>query len=994
MNEQAGLSFTFYLLIFSCLRLSLVQADEIDIDYSRDIVPIFAKHCYQCHGSDKTTRQANLRLDELRPMVQASEPKVLIRPGSLEASHLWQRITAKDERRMPPPNHAEALTPTEQSLIRDWILTGAKVAKHWAFVPPLRPAIPTVKQKRWIHNPIDSFVLKRLAEHGLSPSPKAEPFTLFRRLALDTTGLPPTLAEMEAFESATRDWEDWVDYFLQKKSYGEHQAVWWLDAARYADTSGHAADKPRTMWLFRDWVINAFNSNLPYDQFTIEQLAGDMLDQPTESQLIATGFHRNSMQALGNNPRKEEFRIKGIVDRLETTGKVWLGLTVGCAECHDHKHDPISQKEYYQLFAVFNNVPHLGERFEVHGPTIKVLPPRVQRLINYNRSQLARWKQTPIETEETRTEDPAEILSKLHLWSHNPQTIKVFQNPALTIDELSLTGSKAYLVGETETPKISDSFSIGMWVKTKQAEADLVSKYDWKSERRSYVFGIGGQKDPASKPGHLYVWLSQNQHPFRGAVLYGSIPVNDDQWHHVAVSYDAGKSLRLYVDGVLDENAELTGEFVDSIAVSPLPLSIGGGFDNSSIPNRFLLEGQIKDLMIFDRPLTGIQLSGLTKRKRQEIQEVFATGLLSDELLRFYKHLTESFLDERTRRIHTHEQALKKLPTQFVEVPVMDELAEPRETYVHIRGNFENRGERVFPGVPAIFSHPNEKLTNRLTFARGLFNRQNPLVARVAVNRIWQQYFGQGIVATATDFGRQGEYPSHPELLDWLAVEFSESGWDMKHIHRLILNSAVYQQTSSANKMSEAVDPENRWLSRASRFRLSAEQIRDIAVHASGHFDDQVGGPSVFPVQPEGVGQYRDATAGTWEASSEQEQYRRSLYTYWQRMSPYPLSVLLDAPSRERCVVKRSRTNTPLQALALMNDFNMERYAEDIADRLVEISPDLEERIDLAFQLILSRHPDRQEVKAFANYLRANNTDSLFQIVQVLLNLDEALTRE
>ena len=996
MNLQAVLSTSHRWLAFFyiCMYFDMALGQMAEVDYSRDIAPIFARHCYQCHGPDAKTRKADLRLDEISQIIDPERSRVLIRPGAVEASPLWQRLLVQDENRMPPPDHGDPLPQAQQLLVKKWIMAGAKVTKHWSFTPPVRPDVPAVKNRRWPLNPIDYFVLKKLDDHGLSPASRANVSTLLRRLALDTTGLPPTLGEMEDFNQSRKDWPQWVEYFLAKESYGEHQAVWWLDAARYADTSGHAADKPRTMWLFRDWVVKAFNSNIPYDEFTIEQLAGDMLESPTEAQLIATGFHRNSMQALGNNPRKEEFRVKGIVDRLETTGKVWLGLTLGCAECHDHKYDPISQKEYYELFAVFNNVPHLGERFDVHGPRINVLSPTVQRLINYNKSELARLKQTPSSTDKFQTNDRAEILSFLHRWSNNPQLIKAFQSPALIIDELSLKGSKAHLIREEETPEISDSFSIGMWVKTKQAEADLVSKYDWKSDRRSYVFGIGGQKDPKSKPGNLYVWLSQNQHPFRGAVLYGSIPVNDDRWHHVAVSYDAGESLRFYVDGELDQKAELTGELVNSIATSPLPLSIGGGFDNSSTPNRFFLKGEIKDLMVFDRPLSGLQLIGLTKTKHREIHDAFAADLLSDELLGYYQQLTESFLDEPTRSIQRHEQAIKKLSTQFVEAQIMDELPEMRETYVHVRGDFENRGERVSPGIPAILGHGRDQPISRLTFARGLFDRQNPLVARVAVNKIWQQYFGKGIVGTADDFGLQGEYPSHPDLLDWLAIEFIESGWNMKHIHRLILNSAVYQQASVRADSRNRIDPENRLLSRASRFRLSAEQIRDIAVQASGRLDPLLGGPSVFPVQPEGVGQYRDTTAGKWVASSEQEQYRRSLYTFWQRMSPYPMSVLFDVPSRERCVVTRFTTNTPLQALALMNDFNMERYAEDIANRVSQASSDVEDRVDLAFRLILSRHPDSKELKAFTSYLTVNKSDSLFQIVQVLLNLDEALTRE
>ena len=974
-----------------CLSLIPCTAIATDIDFARDIAPILARHCYECHGPDASTRKADLRLDQLAPLVRDNVSKAMIRPGSPEGSHLWERVTASDESRMPPAKHSKALTENELASIRAWIIAGAAVSKHWAFVPPHRPAIPEVKENRWPQNPIDYFVLEKLEKHGLAPSPRAQEGTLLRRLAFDTTGLPPTLNEMKEFKHSSGKWEKWIDHFISKKSYGEHQAVNWLDAARYADTSGHAADKPREMWMFRDWVIEAFNQNMPYDQFTIEQLAGDMFAVPTDSQLIATGFHRNSMQALGNNPRKEEFRVKGIVDRLETTGKVWLGLTLGCAECHDHKYDPISQKEYYELYAVFNNIPHLGERFEVHGPLVRLQSAETKQLIEDKELQLARLKAN---ADNGSANNTREMLAYLDKDLNEARTGYSLQSPAFTLNELTLAGTQSYLVSTDKTPKLTSDFSIGMWIKTKQPEVDLVSKYDWKSQRRSYVFGIGGQKDQGSKPGQLYVWFSQNQHPFRGAVLNGSIPVNDGNWHHVAVSYDAGKTLRLYVDGQWDEDAELTGELVKTIADSPLPLSIGGGYDNSDRPNKFFLNGQLKDLRIFDRPLTGLQLGGLSDLKREQFRTQIAAGEFSKELLSYYAHLKESFIDERTRQIQILEKSREALSGQVVDVPVMEELPEPRETYIHLRGDFENPGARVYPGVPEVLLHADEQPVNRLTFAQGLVNGKNPLVARVAVNRIWQQYFGRGIVATADDFGMRGEYPSHPELLDWLAVEFMECGWDMKHIHRLILGSAVYQQSSVRTEVHDSVDPENQWLSRATRFRLSAEQIYDLAAFASGFWDGSVGGKSVYPMQPEGVGQFRDATAGTWQPSSGEDLHRRAIYTYWQRMSPFPLFVLLDVPSRERCVITRSSTNTPLQALALLNDSNMKLYGQEIANRIESQTQTADEQIRLAFRLILSRDPDRRELQAFSSYMESCPKAPLYETVRVLLNLDEALTRE
>ncbi len=660
-----------------------------------------------------------------------------------------------------------------------WILAAclffwtADASDYWSFSPPSRPELPERLHNAVEQNPIDRFVRAKLEELGglgLVPSPKAEPKVLLRRLSFDLLGLPPSLDEGARYLEAPNEiaYAELVDRWLASPRFGEQVALDWLDAARYADTAGHAADAPRTMWLYRNWVIDAFNRNMPFDQFTVDQLAGDMIPGATQEQRIATGFHRNSMQALGNNPRKEEYRIKGIVDRLETTGRVWLGLTLACAECHDHKFDPISTEEYYQLFAIFNNVPHLGEKFGVHGPRLEI---------------------------------------------------------------------------------------------------------------RS----------------------------------------SDDQ-----ASWDR-------------------------------------------------LERLLKR--------TGLDLSSIEDERVGE---------------------TEATVEELKKTIKVAKKAREKIMSRTVTAQVMAELPEPRKTFIHIRGNFENPGKRVFPATPSFLPpHPEGQTANRLSFARWLVDGRNPLTARVMVNRIWAHYFGQGLVTTLDDFGSQGEKPSHPALLDWLAVEFVESGWDMKAIHRLIVTSATYQQSSRRRPELEAMDPENHWLARGPRFRLSGEEIRDNALSVSGLLTERIGGPSVFPLQPKGVGEFRDATAGTWETSEGADRYRRSLYTFWQRMSPYPGLAILDAPSRERSCVRRDTTNTPLQALLLMNDPAFVSMADALAQRVMAVEDGFAARLNWAFRLVLGRAPKSEERVRFARFnqdLMSGGVDTERKrwrsIAQVLLNLDETITKE
>ena len=691
--------------LMAMLSLPVADLNAAQISFNRDIRPLLSENCFECHGPGVRQPTADLYLHK---------PSRVILAGNSEASLLIERVGATEpHRRMPPPVTGKRLSEEQIELLKRWIDSGASFEEHWAFVPPSRPTVPSTREKERIGNPIDAFVLKRLEDDGLRPSPPADRRTLIRRASLDVTGLPPDPSDLRDFlaDSSRQAYERLVERLLESPHYGERMAQEWLDAARYADTTGFAADHARTMWHYRDWVVSAFNSNMPFDQFTIEQLAGDMLPGATQSQRIATGFHRNSMQALGNNPRKEEFRVKGIVDRIDTTGRVWLGMTVACAECHDHKYDPISQQEYYQLFAVFNNIPHYGKTFGVHGPR-------------------------------------------------------------LLVD-----------LEDTELPII---------------ESDMAGT------------------DPATL------------------------------------------------------KARLASE-----------------------------------------------------------------GLLTAQ--------------------------------------VMVEMVTPRQTHIHVRGNFENKGQQVVPGVPSILGRiPDGVRADRLSFARWLVDGQNPLVARVFVNRLWQQFFGTGLVRTVEDFGNQGEFPSHPELLDWLAVEFVESGWDVRHMVKLIVTSTTYRQSSKADEELLSSDFYNRLLGRGPRRRLPAEQVRDNMLAVSGLLSRKVGGPGVYPVQPSHIGQFRDKTAGEWKTSDGEDRYRRGIYTYWQRMYPYPSFALFDAPSRERSCVRRNLSNTPLQALVLLNDPVSFDAARAFGGRiLLECKSGTDPgRIEFAYETALARLPTTEESEMFQAFLQ------------------------
>ena len=820
-------------------------------------------------------------------------------------------------------------------------------AGHWAFVPPQKKPLPTVRNVDWPSNELDRFILAKLEAVGVAPSKQASRSALVRRLYLDLTGLPPSPEEALAFvqDDSPRNYSRLIERLLASPYFGERQAQNWFDLARFADTSGYAADRTRNVWPYRDWVIAALNDNMPFDRFSIDQLAGDLVPNATPEQRVASAFHRHSMQAKGNNPRKEEFRIKGIVDRLQATGRTWLGLTLECAECHDHKHDPISQREYYELFAIFNNVPHLGTGYGVHGPMMSYMP------------VAARLEQ--------------ERLAK---------------RLAVLREQISL-GQVKYegLIGEWQTPtqvedaarfSLAGSMTITAEIETTGAIGDIVSKYDWKAGERSYVFGVGGEGDEKSEPGKLFAWFSSEAETFKGVVAYGSRRVDDGQLHHVAVVFEAGQSVRFFIDGIEDEAVRIEGPIPNTVAQSARGLAVGAGFENSSKAMAFRFDGRLANVRLYDRVISNP--SGLDLSK-PEVAEY--------------------------RRLAKH---LAKAGGLSIEVPVMDELPEPRETHVLVRGDFKNKGDRVFADVPKIMPAlltANGASPNRLDFARWLFSGKQPLTARVAVNRIWQYHFGEGLVRTSADFGQYGARPSHPQLLDWLAVRFTESGWDVKAMHRLIVNSSTYQQASMRRAELGEVNPLNRLFAWFPRVRLPAEQIRDGALAAAGQLFARIGGPSVFPMQPAGLYEERgqDLPGNSnfkWQNSVGEEQFRRSIYTYWKRMMLHPVMSTFDAPTRQVCISKRSVTNTPQQALVGMNEPAMHTAALAMAKRLAKFGGD-PEKVRQAFWLCYSREPDALELRQCLRFLEQQRKqrqltrgEEWSALAAVLLNLDERLTLE
>jgi mono/diheme cytochrome c family protein len=847
-----------------CISTSAATSADQPVDYLRDVKPILAQHCYSCHGAQK--QKSGLRLDTAAAAQLGGNSGPAVVSGKSNESRLIRAISGSDKSLPRMPFKKAPLDDQQIALLKTWIDEGAKAPAnerpengttgqrtHWAFQPLVRPAVPPIKNQGWVRNPIDRFILARLEKEGIAPAPEADRITLIRRLSLDLLGLPPSVEEIDAFLADARPdaYERLVDRLLHSPHYGERWGRHWLDLARYADSNGFNIDAPRSMWKYRDWVIDAFNADLPFDQFTIEQMAGDLLPDGTLPQKIATGFHRNTLINEEGGIDLEQFRVESIVDRVNTTGSVFLGLTVGCAQCHDHKFDPISQREYYQLFAFFNNADE---------PTLELPTAEQERYRNKIRTRIAELN------ESLRGIDNTSEAKRLE-W------------------EKSLTpAARASLL-----PAVNNILDIPEHQRDPQQLQTIRAAYRFGDQARNLVGGLG----------------------------------------------------------------------------QPLPFLAAGHLQTALF--RFSVEKQIADLK-------------------------------------------------------TSEPAV-------ITTLVMEERKTPRPTHIHLGGDFLRKGARVAPGVPAVLppliAHGLQPLglPTRLDLARWLVDPGNPLTPRVTMNRFWERHFGLGLVETDNDFGMQGTRPTHPELLDWLATEFIAHKWSMKAMHRLIVTSATYRQSSRSRPELAAIDPRNQLLARQARLRLDAEIVRDVALAASGLLSRKIGGPSVFPPQPDGVFRLTQIQR-EWKASDGPDRYRRGMYTHFWRSAPHPALTVFDAPEATTTCTRRNRSNTPLQALTLLNDQGFFEFAQGLAVRILanpQASKQTDsERIRYAFRLCLARPPSDIEEKRLGELLaqqladlQSNAGDAQLlvaanlppgtdsrklaawtTVARVLLNLDEFITRE
>jgi hypothetical protein len=777
------------------------------VDFNAAIRPILSENCYKCHGPDEGARKQNLRFDNRADALEpAKSGRVAIVPGDLEKSEMVSRISANDpEKRMPPASTGKKLSSTQIEAVRQWISSGAVYAPHWAYVKPVRPELPEVIDKQWPRNAIDHFILARLEHEGLKPSPPADRFALIRRVSLDLTGLPPTPKEVEAFvkNADPNAYEPLVDNLLGRQTYGEHWARMWLDLARYADSAGYADDPPRTIWAYRDYVIRAFNRNEPFDRFTIEQIAGDLLPEPTDQQKVATAYHRNTMTNNEGGTDDEEFRNAAVVDRVNTTMAVWMGTSMACAQCHHHKYDPFSQQEYFRLFAIFNNTADADRSDEAP----------VKRLYTAGqREQLARAQAESFKLEEE-------------------------------FDQTTTKSSNQQVRWEREFP----------W------------NFIWQNS-------IGSMARPLFP-------------------------------------------------------AEEAVEFLEPPALILEFLQVDWG-------------------------------------ARNETQEAM--------LNKWYRsHVAPELKAEQDRYARLQQEIQDIKPNT---VPMMKELqgSERRKTHLQMRGNFLVKGEEVTEAVPAIFHPlPQESTPNRLALARWLVDEDNPLTARVIVNRFWEQIFGIGLVRTSEDFGSQGELPSHPELLDWVATELIATKWDIKALLRLMVTSATYRQSSRDTTELLERDPDNRLLARGPRFRMTAEEVRDQALFVSGLLSSKMYGPPVRPPQPSSGLTAAFGGSLDWKTSEGEDRYRRALYVEWRRTNPYPSLATFDAPNREVCAVRRPRSNTPLQALVTLNDPVYVEAAQGLGRRMAETEGSPATKAEFGFRLCLARPPRERELARLGEFYKA-----------------------
>lgn len=944
--------------------LALGSSASAEVRFNRDVRPILAESCFTCHGPDANQRKAKLRFD-LDPG-NGGLPSIV--PGKPSESEFYRRITSDDPTSvMPPAKHGRPLSANQIRILQQWITEGAKWEEHWAFIPPQRPPLPVVKDKAWPRNPIDAFILARLERGGHTPNIAASRATLLRRLSFDLTGLPPTPAEVKAFEDdrAPNATEKVIDRLLASPRYGERMAWPWLEAARYADTNGYQTDAERDMWRWRDWVIDAYNRNMPFDQFTIEQLAGDLLPKPTLDQRIATGFNRNHRGNSEGGIVPEEYAVEYVVDRVETTSTVWLGLTMGCVRCHDHKYDPLTMRDFYGLFALFNNVPEKGRAVKFgNSPPMLKAPTREQTatLEHLQREQrlaelalanlepaatkrFAAWQTTmPTPADATITDDLATHVPFDHLqeqWDAG--------NGRYTFGKHDVAGDfdgKRFVnLGDVGNFDFDNRFSVTAWFRPRSKDGPILTRAVDEPQGEGYGITLVDGKI------HVYLnkrWLDDSLR------IEAETPIKTHEWQHIAVTYDASMAatgVKVYVNGVAVRTKILADELNQRFATKE-PCRLGAGYGQ-----RF--DGLLDEVRLYARTLTPNQVAIVS------VPETIATILkkptdqrtASQVLkLRWYYNREEAPADERAqhRRLAANQAALERLEATIPTVMVMEDMPTPRPTHILRRGEYDKKGDVVPAALPKVLKPPTA--INRLDLAKWIVDPNNPLTARVAVNRLWQLHFGKGLVPTTDDFGTQGEYPTDPELLDWLATEFIRMGWDVKAMQKLMLSSAAYAMTSTGNSQSRHYQA----LGIGARLRLSPEMIRDQALAMAGLLVEKQGGPSVRPYQPAGLWKELSGAADYVQDHGE-GLYRRSLYTYWKRTSPPPNLANFDAPARETCWVKQTRTNTPIQALTLLNDVVFVEAARKLAERVYTSEREPKQRLRMLVQFVLCRDPSLSE---------------------------------
>ena len=991
-------AYRFALAVSAVVALATAAPADEKLQYNRDVRPILAENCFPCHGPDSAARKAKLRLDVREQAVEMGA----LAPGNPGDSEAIARVFlgADEKNLMPPAKSHKKLTAAQKETLKRWVAEGAEYQPHWSFIPPKRPAIPTVPGSKFqVRNPIDAFIAAELAKRGLTMAPEADRRTLARRLSLDLIGLPPKPEDVDAFvaDKSPDAYEKYVDKLLASPHWGEHRGRYWLDAARYGDTHGIHIDNFREIWSYRDWVLKAFNANMKFDQFTTEQLAGDLLPNPTLEQLIATGFNRCNITTSEGGAINEEYLVLYTRDRTETVSQVWMGLTAGCAVCHDHKFDPLPTKDFYSLSAFFNNttqaamdgnvqntppiipVPKAEDRlrFEVLTKEIKDAKAKLDGRKTAAKGDYARWEKTAKPEDFTKRVPTEGLVFHAKFDEGSGKSVKAIAagkerklefdggyDWTVPLDEKD-TKKKAFTVrsGSTSENTIelkdvgdfdrTQPFAVSMWL--------TISK-------RGSNGAVIGRMDEANGHRGWDVWLQAdkvgmhviNSWPTDAVKVVAKTPLQPKKWTHVTIAYDGtGKAagLKIYYDGEL-QPTDVEADALKSTTRTTVPLKIGQRNTTSRVNGV-----AIQDLRIYDRSITGIdakQLAGsqkladvlakpADKRTPKEVDELFTWWLVNFDTE--YNRLTGG-----QRKLQEEETAIRGRGT-IAHVAV--EKPTPPEAYILFRGEYDKRRDKVGPTTPAALPKFADDLPkNRLGFAKWLLRPEHPLTARVTVNRFWQEVFGTGLVRTAGDFGVSGELPSHPELLDWLAVEFREKGWDVKQFFKLIVTSATYRQAAVVTPEKLEKDRDNRLLSRGARYRMDAEMVRDYALAASGLLVPTLGGPSVKPYQPPGVWE-AVAMIGSNTRDYKQDKgenlYRRSMYTFWKRSAPPASMEILNAPNRETCTVRRDRTNTPIQALLTLNDVQFVEAARVLAEHAMKAGDGDGKRIEFVSKRLLAR---------------------------------------